>query len=405
MNERGQQKDTVIDDLLQDPFGDFTLETKEETSVVASTTNEEITEPTFTSDVEMQQKPKRVIDTLPEESKKRAQQLANQIDPRNQQAVSLYGSQAQSKLINFSSSMLDHVKSKDVGEIGEIINDLMKKLEQVNPEELSVEKKGFFARIFNKVSRSVNEVLAKYQKTGAQIDRITVRLEHSKNALIKDNKLLEQMYEKNKEYFLALNIYIAAGELKLEELQTKIIPELQKKAEQTGDQMMYQEVNDMMQFANRLEKRVHDLKLSRQITIQAAPQIRMIQNTNQTLVEKIQTSINTAIPLWKNQIAIALTLLRQQKAVEAQKQVSKTTNELLLKNSEMLKTNAIEAAKENERGLVDIETLKKTQENLVSTLEETLRIQAEGRAKRRQAETELVAMEDQLKQKLLELKG
>lgn len=405
MNERGQQKDTVIDDLLQDPFGDFTLETKEETSVVASTTNEEITEPTFTSDVEMQQKPKRVIDTLPEESKKRAQQLANQIDPRNQQAVSLYGSQAQSKLINFSSSMLDHVKSKDVGEIGEIINDLMKKLEQVNPEELSVEKKGFFARIFNKVSRSVNEVLAKYQKTGAQIDRITVRLEHSKNALIKDNKLLEQMYEKNKEYFLALNIYIAAGELKLEELQTKIIPDLQKKAEQTGDQMMYQEVNDMMQFANRLEKRVHDLKLSRQITIQAAPQIRMIQNTNQTLVEKIQTSINTAIPLWKNQIAIALTLLRQQKAVEAQKQVSKTTNELLLKNSEMLKTNAIEAAKENERGLVDIETLKKTQENLVSTLEETLRIQAEGRAKRRQAETELVAMEDQLKQKLLELKG
>lgn len=405
MNEREQQKDTGIDDLLQDPFGDFTLETKEETSVVASTTNEEITEPTFTSDVEMQQKPKRVIDTLPEESKKRAQQLANQIDPRNQQAVSLYGSQAQSKLINFSSSMLDHVKSKDVGEIGEIINDLMKKLEQVNPEELSVEKNGFFARIFNKVSRSVNEVLAKYQKTGAQIDRITVRLEHSKNALIKDNKLLEQMYEKNKEYFLALNIYIAAGELKLEELQTKIIPELQKKAEQTGDQMMYQEVNDMMQFANRLEKRVHDLKLSRQITIQAAPQIRMIQNTNQTLVEKIQTSINTAIPLWKNQIAIALTLLRQQKAVEAQKQVSKTTNELLLKNSEMLKTNAIEAAKENERGLVDIETLKKTQENLVSTLEETLRIQAEGRAKRRQAETELVAMEDQLKQKLLELKG
>ncbi|NCU17546.1 toxic anion resistance protein [Pallidibacillus pasinlerensis] len=405
MNERGQQKDTGIDDLLQDPFGDFTLETKEETSVVASTTNEEITEPTFTSDVEMQQKPKRVIDTLPEESKKRAQQLASQIDPRNQQAVSLYGSQAQSKLINFSSSMLDHVKSKDVGEIGEIINDLMKKLEQVNPDELSVEKKGFFARIFNKVSRSVNEVLAKYQKTGAQIDRITVRLEHSKNALIKDNKLLEQMYEKNKEYFLALNIYIAAGELKLEELQTKIIPELQKKAEQTGDQMMYQEVNDMMQFANRLEKRVHDLKLSRQITIQAAPQIRMIQNTNQTLVEKIQTSINTAIPLWKNQIAIALTLLRQQKAVEAQKQVSKTTNELLLKNSEMLKTNAIDAAKENERGLVDIETLKKTQENLVSTLEETLRIQAEGRAKRRQAETELVAMEDQLKQKLLELKG
>lgn len=405
MSEMKNKKDTVLDDLLQDPFGDITLETKADTEVTPSMSNETVEGPNFTDEIAQQSKTKRVIDTLPEESKKRAEQLASQIDPRNQQAISMYGTQAQSKLVHFSSSMLDHVKSKDVGEIGEIIHDLMKKLEQVNPDELSVEKKGFFSRIFNKVSRSVNEVLAKYQKTGAQIDRITVRLEHSKNVLIKDNKLLEQMYEKNKEYFLALNIYIAAGELKLEELQTKIIPELQRKAEQSGDQMLYQEVNDMIQFANRLEKRVHDLKLSRQITIQAAPQIRMIQNTNQTLVEKIQTSINTAIPLWKNQIAIALTLLRQQKAVEAQKQVSKTTNELLLKNSEMLKSNAVEAAKENERGLIDIETLKKTQENLVTTLEETLRIQAEGREKRRQAETELVAMEDQLKQKLLELRG
>ena len=206
-------------------------------------------------------------------------------------------------------------------------------------------------------------------------------MEHSKNTLMKDNALLEQLYQKNKEYFQALNIYIAAGELKLEELQTKWIPEKKKKAEMTGDQMIYQELNDLFQFVDRLEKRVHDLKLSRQITIQSAPQIRMIQNTNQTLVEKIQSSIMTAIPLWKNQIAIALTLLRQRKAVEAQKQVSKTTNELLLKNAEMLKTNTIETAKENERGLVDIDTLKKTQEHLISTLEETLRIQAEGRAK------------------------
>ncbi|WP_396122053.1 MULTISPECIES: toxic anion resistance protein [Bacillaceae] len=350
-------------------------------------------------------KPKKLIETLPDEDKQRAYQLANQIDPKNQTSISLYGTQAQSKLMNFSSTMLDHVKSGNIGEIGEIITDLMKKLDQVNPDELQVEKRNIFSRMFGKMSRSVNEILARYQKTGAQIDRITVRLEHCKNTLIKDNTLLDQMYEKNKEYFQALNIYIAAGEVKLEELHTKLIPELKRKAEQSGDQMAYQEVNDMIQFADRLEKRLHDLKLSRQITIQSAPQIRMIQNTNQTLMEKIQTSITTAIPLWKNQIAIALTLLRQQKAVEAQKQVSQTTNDLLLKNSEMLKTNSIEVAKENERGIVDIETLKKTQENLVSTLEETLRIQAEGRAKRHQAEQELVTMEEQLKQKLLEIRG
>ncbi|MEK0289391.1 toxic anion resistance protein [Caldifermentibacillus hisashii] len=390
-----------IDDLLANPFGDLSKESAEN--------KQELQEAGKQMGMDLfnkvgETKPKKIIETLPDEDKQRAYQLANQIDPKNQTSISLYGTQAQSKLMNFSSTMLDHVKSGNIGEIGEIITDLMKKLDQVNPDELQVEKRNIFSRMFGKMSRSVNEILARYQKTGAQIDRITVRLEHCKNTLIKDNTLLDQMYEKNKEYFQALNIYIAAGEVKLEELHTKLIPELKRKAEQSGDQMAYQEVNDMIQFADRLEKRLHDLKLSRQITIQSAPQIRMIQNTNQTLMEKIQTSITTAIPLWKNQIAIALTLLRQQKAVEAQKQVSQTTNDLLLKNSEMLKTNSIEVAKENERGIVDIETLKKTQENLVSTLEETLRIQAEGRAKRHQAEQELVTMEEQLKQKLLEIR-
>ncbi|AWI11257.1 toxic anion resistance protein [Caldifermentibacillus hisashii] len=390
-----------IDDLLANPFGDLSKESAEN--------KQELQEAGKQMGMDLfnkvgETKPKKLIETLPDEDKQRAYQLANQIDPKNQTSISLYGTQAQSKLMNFSSTMLDHVKSGNIGEIGEIITDLMKKLDQVNPDELQVEKRNIFSRMFGKMSRSVNEILARYQKTGAQIDRITVRLEHCKNTLIKDNTLLDQMYEKNKEYFQALNIYIAAGEVKLEELHTKLIPELKRKAEQSGDQMAYQEVNDMIQFADRLEKRLHDLKLSRQITIQSAPQIRMIQNTNQTLMEKIQTSITTAIPLWKNQIAIALTLLRQRKAVEAQKQVSQTTNDLLLKNSEMLKTNSIEVAKENERGIVDIETLKKTQENLVSTLEETLRIQAEGRAKRHQAEQELVTMEEQLKQKLLEIR-
>src|SRR5690606_2979574 len=256
-----------------------------------------------------------------------ALELAKQIDPANHQAVIAYGTQAQGQLLNFSTHMLDHVQNKDIGPIGDILNDLMSKLRDVNPDELTPEKKNFFAKMFGRISNSIQEIMSKYQKTGAQIDRITVKLNQSKQTLVDDIKTLEQIYEKNKEYFHALNIYIAAGELKIEELRTQLIPELKKKAEASGDQMAYQEVNDMVQFADRLEKRLYDLKLSRQITIQSAPQIRMIQNTNQALAEKIQTSIMTAIPLWKNQIAIALTLIRQRQAVEAQKQVSKTTND------------------------------------------------------------------------------
>jgi len=392
MSSQNKETETVLktdfsslDDLLANPFGE-----------------QEIV-PIKQEPLQQDVKPVRLVDSLPEENKKRALELAKQIDPANHQAVIAYGTHAQSQLLNFSSSMLDHVQSKDIGPIGDILNDLMSKLRDVNPDELSPEKKNFFAKMFGRISNSIQEVMSKYQKTGAQIDRITVKLNQSKQTLIDDLKMLEQLYEKNKEYFHALNIYIAAGELKIEELTTKTIPDLKKKAEALGDQMTYQEVNDMVQFADRLEKRLYDLKLSRQITIQSAPQIRMIQNTNQALAEKIQTSIMTAIPLWKNQIAIALTLIRQRQAVEAQKQVSKTTNDLLLKNAEMLKTNTIETARENERGLVDIETLKKTQSNLITTLEETIKIQQEGRAKRAQAEQELVSMENELKQKLLKL--
>ncbi|WP_338754582.1 toxic anion resistance protein [Bacillus sp. FJAT-52991] len=381
-------KDPVneLDDLLSSPFGDSLAQ-----STVSSTpTNAQVE--------------KKLIDVLPEEHRQKAKELAKQIDPTNHQAIISYGTSAQSKLSGFSHSMLDHVQQKDIGSVGDILNDLMKRLQEVNPDELHPEKKNMFSRLFNRVSGSIQEVLSKYQKVGSQIDRISIKLDHSKQLLLEDIVMLEQLYDKNKEYFQALNIFIAAGELKLEELQTETIPALRQKAEQSGDQMAYQDVNDMVQFADRLEKRLHDLKLSRQITIQSAPQIRMIQNMNQALAEKIQSSILTAIPLWKNQIAIALTLVRQKKAMESQKQVSQTTNELLLKNAEMLKTNTIETAKENERGLVDIETLKKTQSNLISTLEETMRIQQEGRTKRKQAEQELSAMENELKQKLLHLK-
>ncbi|MBY6038174.1 toxic anion resistance protein [Fictibacillus nanhaiensis] len=375
----------LMDDLLANPFG----EDKESNLQGSKSEHKQI----------------RLIDVLPEENKEKAYQLAKQIDPTNHQTMITYGAPAQAKLHSFSNTMLEHVKRKDTGQIGEIIGDLMRKLQDVNPEELKSNKPTLIGRMFGKISGSVQEVLSKYQKTGAQIDRISVKLDGSKNVLMSDIVMLEKLYENNKEYFQALNVYIAAGELKLDELNQVTIPEMRKVAEQTNDQMKFQDVNDMVQFADRLDKRVHDLKLSREITIQSAPQIRLIQNTNQALVEKIQSSIMTAIPLWKNQVAIALTLIRQRNAVEAQKQVSKTTNELLLKNAEMLKTNTIETARENERGLIDIETLKKTQENLLSTLEETLRIQEEGRVKRRLAEEELATMEIGLRQKLLEIKG
>ncbi|WP_108669960.1 toxic anion resistance protein [Peribacillus acanthi] len=375
----------LMDDLLSNPFGDSSSKT-----------------PNLHTE---QAKPVKLIDVIPEENRAKAYQLAAQIDPKNHEAMISYGTPAQSKLLSFSNTMLEHVQKKDVGQVGDIINDLMKKLSDVNPDDLKAEKPSLLKRVFGKIPGSVQEVLSKYQKTGAQIDRISVKLEGSKNYLLSDIGMLEKLYENNKEYFQALNVYIAAGELKLEELQQVTIPALQKQAEATNDHMKFQEVNDMIQFADRLDKRLYDLKLSREITIQSAPQIRLIQNTNQALVEKIQSSIMTAIPLWKNQVAIALTLLRQHHAVEAQKKVSQTTNELLLKNAEMLKTNTIETARENERGLVDIETLKKTQETLLSTLEETLRIQEEGRMKRRQAENELASMESSLRHKLLEIKG
>ena len=208
----------------------------------------------------------------------------------------------------------------------------MYRLNEANPDDLRAGEGSLFKRMFGKVKQSIYEITAKYQKIGAQIDKIAVKLDKEKNGLLKDNLMLEQLYHKNKDYFEALNIYIAAGELKAEELKTKIIPEAMAKAQESGDQMDVQTVNDYTQFLDRLDKRTHDLRLARQITIQQAPQIRLIQNTNQALAEKIQASINTAIPFWKNQVVIALTLLRQKDAVTAQRQVSETTNDLLKKN-------------------------------------------------------------------------
>ena len=298
--------------------------------------------------------------------------------------------------------MLDKVQSQDTGAVGDALTSLMARLNEANPDELRAENNNVFKKLFGKVRRSIFEITAKYQKIGAQIDTIAARLTKEQQGLLNDNKMLDELYAQNKAYFDALNIYIAAAKIKQDELQTKTIPAALAEAQASGDQMKVQEVNDLKQFESRLEKRAYDLQLAREITLQQAPQIRLIQNTNQALAEKIQASVNTAIPLWKNQVAIALTLLRQKDAVTAQRQVSETTNDLLKKNSSMLKISAVETAKENERGVVDIETLTQTQNDLVDTLQQTLQIQQEGRAKRQAAERELGKMEEDLKNHLLD---
>ena len=380
----------TLEDLLNNPFSTptHTLTTSQQAEI---------------DQLQEQQTAARLIDKLPAERQEQAKQLAAKIDANDAQSVISYGSAAQAKLSEFSQSMLNHVQAQDIGPVGDSLTELMYRLQEANPDELRAGEGNIFQRVFGKVKQSIYEVTAKYQKIGAQIDKISVKLDKEKDGLLKDNLMLEQLYQKNKDYFDALNIYIAAGELKMEELQTTIIPEAMKRAEETGDQMDVQIANDYTQFLDRLDKRTHDLRLARQITIQQAPQIRLIQNTNQALAEKIQASIATAIPLWKNQVVIALTLLRQKDAVTAQRQVSETTNDLLKKNSEMLKISAIETAKENERGIVDIETLQTTQNDLIETIQETLRIQKEGKEKRRHAEVELGHMEEDLKQKLLDL--
>lgn len=380
--------DTTLDDLLANPF---------DSNALTPIQKDEI------SHLQAQEQAPRLFDKLPEERQKQAQELSKKIDVNDSQAVIAYGATAQTKLSEFSQSMLTTVSAQDIGPIGDSLNQLMYRLQEANPDELRAGEGNLFQRVFGKVKQSIYEITTKYQKIGAQIDKIAAKLNMEKDGLLKDNQMLEQLYNKNKDYFDALNIYIAAAELKIEELQKVTIPEATEKARTTGDQMDVQIVNDYSQFLDRLDKRTYDLKLARQITIQQAPQIRLIQNTNQALAEKIQSSINTAIPLWKNQVAIALTLLRQKDASTAQRQVSETTNDLLKKNAEMLKISTIETAKENERGIVDLETLQQTQNDLIETLQETLRIQKEGKERRQAAELEIGHMENELKTKLMEL--
>ncbi|MHC3759037.1 toxic anion resistance protein [Staphylococcus succinus] len=339
-----------------------------------------------------------------QEDQKKIDQISGEIKPMDNDSLLNYGTQAQSSMSQFSHRILNEVKTTDVGPVGESLNGLMSKLKSVNPEELNPENQSKLKRIFRRTKASVNEVFSKMQSVGSQIDRISIELDKHKNNLTKDVEMLDELYDKNKDYFDELSIYIEAAKKKQFELQKEEIPKLREKVKASGNQMDVQAASDMEQFIDRLDKRIYDLQLSRQIAIQTAPQIRMIQNVNQALAEKIQSSILTSIPLWKNQMSIALTLMRQRSAVSAQKAVTDTTNDLLLKNSELLKQNALETATENERGVVDIETLKTTQNDIIETIEQTLRIQEQGRNKRKQAESELNNLETELQQQLLEMK-
>ena len=327
--------------------------------------------------------------------------FADKIDLTNSGVVLQYGAAAQKNIANFSESTLNAVRTKDMGELGDMVTNLLGELKGFSAEE--EEKKGFFG-MFKKASNNLQNMKIKYEKAEENVDRIAEQLEQHQMVLMKDAALLDQMYEKNLEYFKQLSMYILAGEKKLADERATTLQELYAKAQASGLPEDAQAANDYAALCDRFEKKLYDLKLTRQISIQMGPQIRMIQNNDTLMTEKIQTSLVNTIPLWKSQMVLALGINHSKQAMEAQRAVSDMTNELLKKNADMLKVATIETAKESERGIVDIETLQHTNESLISTLDEVMTIQTEGRQKRKDAEAELQRIEGQLRQKLLEVR-
>jgi uncharacterized protein YaaN involved in tellurite resistance len=346
------------------------------------------------------------LSKLPPEELARIETIKNQINLEDSQAIITYGVGAQREISTFADTILSEIRNKDSGYVGGIMTDLLTHIKKVDVNGLEI-KGGFLSRIpiLSSFFNSVKKFVAGYEKLSVQIEKITDQLDNARMQLLRDITLLDNMFVKNQDYRKNLESYIAAGQLKINELQTTTLPALRTKADETKDSLDAQRYNDFSQTLNRFEKKVYDLNLSRVISIQTGPQIRLIQNGDQALVEKIQSSILNTIPLWKNQMVIAITLLRQRNSLALQQEVTKTTNELLTRNSQLLKEGTIEIAKESERGIVEIETLKKVNTDLISTIEETLKIQADGKAKRQQAEGELVRLENDLKDKLLSLKS
>ena len=340
------------------------------------------------------------VEKLTPEQKARIEELKNSINLMDSQATLQYGVGAQRNISSFSDNILTQVRSRDSGYVGELMSDLALKVKDVGVDEL---EEGFLDKIpfLKNASRVVKKFMRRYEKLEVQIDRIEQQLDQARMQMLKDITMFDGLYEKNLEYFQELQIYIIAGEEKLKELRDITLPKLHAEASAKGDPMSAQVVRDFEDTVNRFEKKIHDLKLSKTIAIQTAPQIRLIQNNDKTLADKIQTAILGTIPLWKSQIIIALGLHRQENVLQMQRSVSDATNTLLTKNAELLRQNSAETARESERGIVDLETLKKVNADLISTIEETIRIQQEGRAARQNAEAELLGIEQQLKHTLL----
>ena len=329
-------------------------------------------------------------------------EFAGQIDVTNSEQILNYGSAAQKNIADFSGAALSKVRTKDLGEIGDELSDLVVELQGLNFEEN--EKKGFLG-FFKKQRQSIAALKAQYDQAEDNVDKITAELEKHEVTLMKDIAMMDKMYEKNQQYYKELTMYILAGKLKCKELRENELPEYQARARESGKAEDAQAANDFANMIGRFEKKLHDLELTRMVSIQMAPQIRMIQSNDSVMAEKIRSSIVNTIPLWKSQMVMALTLHHSQQAMEAQREVNDVTNRLLQQNAEKLHQGSVEIAKEAERGIVDIETLQKTNQELISTLEEVRQIQADGAAKRAEAEIELGRIEGELKQKLLELRG
>ena len=339
--------------------------------------------------------------SLTPQEQKTVADFAEKIDITNTAQVMQYGAAAQKKIAGFSESALENVRTKDLGEIGDAISGLVTELKGFDIEE---EEKGFFG-FFKKTGNKIAGMKAKYDKVEVNVEKIAAVLENHQIQLLKDIAILDKMYDLNLSYFKELTMYILAGKRKLRQVQEEVLPALVEKAKRTGLPEDAQAANDMDAMCQGFEKKLHDLELTRMVCIQMGPQIRLVQNNDKIMAEKIQSTLVNTIPLWKSQMVLALGMAHSTQAIEAQRAVSDMTNELLRKNAETLKMGSVQAAKESERGIVDIETLKHTNEQLISTLDEVAHIQEEGRQKRREAELELGRIEGELKQKLLELRS
>ena len=337
---------------------------------------------------------------LSPEEQKIVEEFSQKIDIQDSNVVLQYGASAQKKIANFSDSALEGVKTKDLGEVGGMITNLVTELKGFDVDEES----GGFLGFFKKKANNLTKLKAKYDSAETNVNKITGALEGHQNTLQKDIVMLDKMYENNLVYFKELTMYIIAGKKKLAEERATTLVEKQNKAKETGLAEDAQAANDYAALCDRFEKKLHDLEITRTISIQMAPQIRLVQNSDTLMVEKIQSTINNTIPLWKNQMVLALGLAHSQQAMEAQHQVNELTNELIKKNAEKLKTGSIEIAKESERSIVDIETVRYSNEQLITALDEVVKIQEEGRIKRREAEAELGQIEATLKQKLLDIR-